>query len=622
MMNSPEPLEPHHVPEPEDPEAADSAGLFPSTATDSCFFEGIVISTGNTTWSDSRIIYVNDAMCQTCGCTSKDLLGQTPGDLLGEQIRADFLRSVNKAHSEGNSFQGKLANLLGHHNELDLQITPLPDAAGNPTHFVSVYRDVNRHMQNENDWREFSNRFQALSLATSVVVFCVNADWTTMRYLLGKGFLSNSPQPIAHWMEKYLLAEEQGLVRERIQQAIQNHSIFELEHHVIQQDGTTGWTLSRAIPIKNEQGEVLEWFGTATDITRQKQVESQLRERKEWLRAVLNTATDAIINIDKRGIITNVNPATVKMFGYQEQELIGQNVKMLMPQPFSNEHDQYLARYHNTGVRRIIGTSHDVRGKRKDGSVFPISLSVSEVDHLGFFTGIVHDLSERESLQRDVLAATEAEQRRIGQDLHDSIQQSLAGLSMLAANLVHQLESQPENHSVSVQEKCRLLASKIVDGISRTHQEVREIAHGLVPVRLDPDGLVEALRELARQTDELEGISCALKHDDQITVREGLTATHLYRIAQEAVSNAIKHAQPEHILISLESTGGQWLLQVANDGNGFDGSSSQAGLGLKTMRFRASVIGATLTISPVKTGGTLVSCRLNQEERIRHGQQD
>ena len=127
---------------------------------------------------------------------------------------------------------------------------------------------------------------------------------------------------------------------------------------------------------------------------------------------------------------------------------------------------------------------------------------------------------------------------------------------------------------------------------------------------LDAQGLMDALRELASRTDELEGLTCAFKCEQPVEVTDSLTATHLYRIAQEAVTNALKHGGPEHILIALESENGQPILQVADDGIGFDSKEENEGMGLKTMFYRASLIGASLKVSSVETGGALVTCKV------------
>ena len=122
-----------------------------------------------------------------------------------------------------------------------------------------------------------------------------------------------------------------------------------------------------------------------------------------WLRAIVDSAVDGIITIDELGSITDLNPAALRLFGYSADELIGQNVKILMPEPYHAGHDAYLRNYRETGVRKIIGIGREVAGKRKDGSVFPLDLAVSEVQRGGrrMFTGIVRDISERKRIEAE-----------------------------------------------------------------------------------------------------------------------------------------------------------------------------------------------------------------------------
>jgi PAS domain S-box-containing protein len=142
----------------------------------------------------------------------------------------------------------------------------------------------------------------------------------------------------------------------------------------------------------------------------------------ERLSAIINTTVDGIIVIDGRGLVESLNPAAERLFGYAESEVVGRNVNMLMPSPFHEEHDQYLKRYQTTGRAAIIGTGREVRGKRKDGSVFPLHLSVGEmfIDGERKFTGVLHDLTTRVELE-ERLRASEAKWRAVIDSAIDGI---------------------------------------------------------------------------------------------------------------------------------------------------------------------------------------------------------
>ena len=339
--------------------------------------------------------------------------------------------------------------------------------------------------------------------------------------------------------------------------------------------------------------------------------DQKLRDQKEQMLAILNTASDAIITIDKRGMITSCNFAAQKMFGYDSSDMLGRNVSMLMPQPYSTEHDRYLSQYQATGQKRIIGVGREAMARRKDGTTFPVDLAVSEVDNLGLFTGIIRDISERKKLQQDILSIVEEEQRRIGQDLHDGAQQELAGVSLLTQVLVNHIENVSKAPTLEAANYCKELAIKIRSGLARAHQEIRSVARGLNPISVDATGLMNALREMSERTDELECVNCDFKCDGTVTIDDNFVANQLYRIAQEAVTNALKHGQPRHITIELTSADSQCILKITDDGMGFNHHSVQSGLGLKTMRYRASLLGGALLITPAANGGTAVTCKIN-----------
>ncbi len=129
---------------------------------------------------------------------------------------------------------------------------------------------------------------------------------------------------------------------------------------------------------------------------------------------------------------------------------------------------------------------------------------------------------------------------------------------------------------------------------------------------LTSQGLANALQDLASRTDDLDGVSCTFQYDKPVAVTDSFVATNLFRIVQEALTNALKHARPKHILIALGAENGLPILTIRDDGSGFDPNQVGDGVGLKTMRYRASVIGANLTISQVQSGGTLVTCRIGR----------
>jgi two-component system, chemotaxis family, CheB/CheR fusion protein len=341
------------------------------------------------------------------------------------------------------------------------------------------------------------------------------------------------------------------------------------------------------------------------EISERKRTESALRESGDRIAAIVNSAAEGIITIDQRGTIDSFNRAAERMFGYSAAEVIGQNVKLLMPSPFREAHADYLAEYLQTGIKKIIGIGREVIGRRKDGSVFPIDLAISELQDgtTRLFTGLVRDISERNALQREVLEIATAERRRIGQDLHDDAGQELTGLRLMAQSLAKGLRDESPPNAQA--------AAKIADGLKLALHKVRALAKGLVPVEVDSDGLMAALSELAARTAEDYGTRCAFECPEPVQVSDVHMATQLYRIAQEAVTNAVKHAQARQIHLGLATNDTTLTLSVADDGVGFGHlPKGDEGIGLQIMRHRAALIGAVLSVSTAGDRGTRVECTL------------
>ena len=391
--------------------------------------------------------------------------------------------------------------------------------------------------------------------------------------------------------------------RETVEHAVKHGTSYHSVFRIIRPDnGQVVWLDERAVPVTDDEGRFVALSGVVVDITKLKQAEQSLQDREARLQGILDTAMDSIITIDHRGIIQAVNAAAAKMFGYTVDEMIGQRVNMLMPSPYRDEHDRYLARYLQTGEKHILGTSREVEARRKDGSVFPTELAVSEIKHLQLFTGIHRDLTERKQLERDVVETASLEQRRIGQDLHDSVAQELTALNMLATDLADTIQKDPA--------KAAQLVDRLGQGLQRSQYGLRAILRGLLPVAVDSEGLMAALADLVSRTQGEGKVQCVFDCPEPVSVVDNLTATHLYLIAQEAVYNAVKHAKARTVRISLASSA-ELTLSIMDDGIGMPAEPVEiAGLGLRIMRSRAAIISARLTIEPAKPNGTVVSCSL------------
>jgi PAS domain S-box-containing protein len=234
--------------------------------------------------------------------------------------------------------------------------------------------------------------------------------------------------------------------------------------------------------------------------------------------------------------------------------------------------------------------------------------------------GVAFDISrrkelERKVLEREVLAIAAREQRQVGQELHDGVGQELTGLGLMAQSLAERL---PE----AATEKR--IALRIITGLDSVHQRVRELSRGLIPVHVESRGLAAALHDLAARTTEASGISVTAECPDWVELPDHETATQLFRITQEAVSNALRHGRPRHVRLTLLTEPNGLRLRIKDDGIGLQEPPDQSqGLGLRIMQYRAGLIGGALQVSHAQGGGTVVSCTVpgrteHDEEEFGH----
>lgn len=335
------------------------------------------------------------------------------------------------------------------------------------------------------------------------------------------------------------------------------------------------------------------------DITERVKAEEILRNSEKNFRTLIDKILDVILIVDQDGILHYLSPSVQRALGYSADQMEGRNLyDYLLPGDL-----EIVREALNESLRSVLEKPVEFRLRDSLGKAKTFeAVGVPFTDPLdgGRVVLTARDITERKYLENEILEAGDRERIRIGQDLHDGLGQQLTGIAFLAKALQKKLGTR--------QSKALEDASKIVRLVNEAAQQARQIAQGLFPAELDSKGLGTALERLAAATHKMFDVDCNFTCVNGAAIPHS-QALHLFRIAQEAVNNALKHGKARKIRLGLVSKRGQVILTVTDNGVGISGGKGKEGLGLHTMHYRAKLIGATLDIQKAVGGGTRVTCK-------------
>jgi len=371
-----------------------------------------------------------------------------------------------------------------------------------------------------------------------------------------------------------------------------------LEFEIVGLGGERRWLESSAAPLHDASGKVTSVLSITRDVTGRRRAEARLQVQAE----ILETLSEGVVLMDRRGQIQYSNPAFERMLGYAPGSLSGKASRTLVAPPAANITRALAAM--SRARRRTV--TLELPLARADGtsllaSIAANTVSIGDAVH---WIGVVQDVTERRLLEREIIEVASREQERISHDLHDGLGQELTGIALMLKGLEGQLRREAPKVAGNLAEVLGLVNESI--------HNTRALAHGLSPVAVERGGLKAAVRDLVDRARDAYGMKVRFR--SSVPAGERLPpsiALHLYRIAQESLNNVARHAHATHVQVSLSMTAKRVNLRIVDDGVGLpDGFATAGGLGLRIMGYRARMIDAKLHVGPRKPQGTevVVSC--------------
>jgi len=543
----------------------------------------------------SSIRYVNRLGAQWLGGQVTEIIGRSRADFFPAELAREQQAALERVFATGETIQTEREHKFPVGERwIETRLVPLQDGQGKVLSVMGISRDLTERRRAETQLAtlahavestgemicitDLENRFTFANAAF------LNAYGYTEPELLGKTpdilvSPKNPPSLLPEILQQSRVGGWQGEVLDR------------------RKDGTEFWIHLSTSQVKIGEDRVIGLLGVSQDITARKLAEIKIQE----LAAIVRSSEDAIISVAPNETIVNWNRGAEHLLGYTADEAIGENFSIILPLEHVRESKEIIRK-----VLRgeLVETYESVR-QHKDGTLRDVSIRVSPVTNADgkviSIAAILRDIRARKQLEKIILEISSDERRRIGHELHDGLGQQLAGIAFKSKALQDGLAE----HSSRFAADAKMIVGLINDAV----QQTRRLARGFDPVDFEVDGLPAALHDLAVQTEALYGAKCTFHCNAERLKLPTPVNLALYRIAQEAISNATRHGQARRISIDLQVMKPQLSITIRDEGKGFEVKSRPPqGMGLRIMGYRTETIGAKLFIHSEVGVGTEIRC--------------
>ncbi|MFL6515553.1 MAG: PAS domain S-box protein, partial [Chthoniobacterales bacterium] len=595
---------------------------------------------------DGRFLFANKPLLDLWGLKLEEAVGKNFHELKYEpQLAARLHQQIEQVFLTGEPVKDETpyVNPEGREGFYEYIFSPLRGSNGEVQAVVGSTHVITERKLAELALRASEDRMRKLADAIPQLVWTNNtqgeANYFNQRWYEYTG-LTYEQSHGPGW-EAVVHPEDAAASRERWDHAFRKGEVFDAEFRLRRHNGDYRWFIARNVPMRDSDGNVIGWFGSATDIHDLKEAEAAQRESEERFRLLVEGAKDyAMFLLDLDNRISYWSNGAERVFGWSADEAVGRTGDLIfVPEDKAkgavereieialNEGRAPDRRWHlrkdggrfwvdgvmmrldepNGAARGFAKIARDATDQRRGEEELRYARDQLEqrvlertADLMATNNELERAMVQREQLERELLEISERERRRIGQDLHDVVCQELTATALFLKSA-----SKTLGHEVAAK-----TLDEAAEVVNRNVAIARDLARGFQPSVLAAGGLPAALRTLCKEATDRRDVQCNLKLPRAIRIRDETIALNLFRIAQEAMRNAVSHSSGDEITICVERERESIRLVIEDNGKGFRPRKGAKGLGLHIMKYRANVLGGTLTVDSRPKRGTRVLCEI------------